>query len=249
MPAPTRVLLATLASVAVFGATLSVAPSAYAASVIEVTDETGLVAAITSASSGDTIRLADDIGTSGARVPAFTVSNTLTLDLNGHKLFAQGITLLYDSGIDFTIDDHSAGGEGVIDIHDEAAAFYSGTAITVSGAHLTIAGGTVKAKSSGPRSSAIGGQPRFEGVPPLGEDVLITGGTVIAEALGGAAIGGNENAISLLQYTVRITGGTVTATSVDGAGIGAALSNLARSNVFIEGGTVIARSTNGAGIR
>lgn len=248
MPTPRRSLLAIVASATLLG-TMLLPVSAAQAATTDVATEAELTAAIASAASGDTVRLSGDIGSSSTRIAPVIVSVDLTLDLNGHQLFGEAIAIQESSETDFTIDDLSAAGDGLLDLKFEIQANSNvSAAIAATHGHLTIAGGTILATSTGRGTAAIGGWFDFSLPAAYNENILITGGTVIASATTGAAIGVGPNELHFGNYVVRITGGSVTATSVDGAGIGASSNGNARPKVSIEGGEVTARSTNGAGI-
>ncbi len=73
-------------------------------------------------------------------------------------------------------------------------------------------------------------------------NITINGGTVTAESLYGAGIGGGNKG----NGSVTINGGTVTAMSSFGAGIGGG--NEGNGSVTINGGSITAKSTYGAGV-
>lgn len=247
----TRPVSAVLVGALVAFAVLVPATAARAAD-RDASTETELRDAVAAAAAGDTIRLTGDIGTAAARMSPLVFLSSGTLDLNGHTLTSESIVLA--EGTSFTITDLSAGGVGTLDAKYGAGALVAPhtptAAISVTRAHLEIAGGTVRAdgrNGSGAGGNAgIGGR-AVAGTP--GTSVSITGGTVIATANTGAAIGTSTNSSTDGPLPILISGGTVTATAASGAGIGSAGGDsFSEPTVTIEGGNVTARSDTGAGI-
>ncbi|MBC9937410.1 MULTISPECIES: hypothetical protein [unclassified Leucobacter] len=234
--------------VVALAAALLPASPAYATGIHDVADEGALRIAAATTPAGETIRLTADIGTTSARIGYLAFESGATLDLNGFSLATQSIAL--KPGTSFSIDDRSAAGTGRLDasyVEPSGVPYTPSAAISTTGAHLTIAGGTIFADASGTHSRAgIGGYPVPTAAP---QGVTIAGGTVTATAAGGAGIGTTQNDIATGDFPIRITGGSVHASAQRGAGIGSAgLTSYARPTITVSGGVVDAQSVSGAGI-
>lgn len=162
-----------------------------------------------------------------------TVSSDTVLDLNGFELHTGQFAL--EHGTTLTVDDSSAGGNGLLRAHATR-----GAGIRTTGATLVVAGGTVNARGGselsypgagiggGSGADAGGGAPYGagdDGQP--GGTVNVTGGVVIAEGTGGAGIGGGRGGSGNVYAgrgggggNVTISGGAVLAIGKYGAGIG-----------------------------
>jgi len=194
---------------------------------VSVHDEGQLVAALANPST-TTVTLAQDIDVAVARLD---ISRDVVLELNGHTLRTQNITVMH--GMRLTVQ----GGHLIADGSGDDDT----PGITTTDGLLIINSGVVNA-TGGAVSAGIGG-----GGGHGGGIITITGGTVTATGgQGGAGIGGGESGAG---GTITITGGTVTATGGSrGAGIGGGLGQ-AGGVITITGGTVTATSSSfGAGI-
>ncbi|WP_133434193.1 InlB B-repeat-containing protein [Aeromicrobium phragmitis] len=258
-----RVFAFLVAFVLACAAALLAVPAAHAAA---VNNAEALRSEVSSSGTDSTVTLAADIDVTGV----LATGRSLTLDLAGHHLTADGVELA--PGSDLRIVDGVGGGalttaapagsrRAGIRTTDAALVINGGT-ITAIGApgveggdggagiggsvdgdagNVFIAGGSVTA-TGGPRSAGIG-----SGFRGMGGRVVITGGTVEARSeLHGAGIG--AGAVAATSGEVLITGGTVTALGGrGGAGIGGGLSSQG-ATVDLLGGEIVARSELGLGI-
>ena len=121
----------------------------------------------------------------------------------------------------------------------------------IGGAHhcdatdITINGGNIKAYSYDYDGAAIG-----SGAEAAADGIIINGGTVYAEALGGTAIGSGTQPLNfdipVTAKNITINGGTVTAKNQTGGATIGSGSNGGAQNIQINGGSVTATNL-GAG--
>ena len=252
--------------------TLGLAGGAWGATLEVPTQYATLAPAISAASDGDTIQLTDNVGLSGI----VTVTKSLTLDLAGHSLTADGARsfLMFEkAGGEFTIDDSSSAKSGSITgasteclvrnnngtiIVKSKVVVSSGNAIAIknyaSGATgtITVNGGTVQACGSSAAIANTGdaGTKKVE---------VLSGGKVINTSTGPAISNGSANGKVVVDGSEVTSGGIAISNNGSGAtlevkgessvkatGSNAAISNGSNSTATISGGVVQNTSTGAA---
>ena len=154
-------------------------------------------------------------------------------------IMAAGIgSVYYDGGHKGTIGNLTFNSGNII------AKGYNGAA-GIGGAHhcdatdITINGGNIKAYSYDYDGAAIG-----SGAEAAADGIIINGGTVYAEALGGTAIGSGTQPLNfdipVTAKNIIINGGTVTAKNQTGGATIGSGSNGGAQNIQINGGSVTA---------
>jgi len=218
------------------------------ASIVTVSTESQLSAAVSKEGVDEYVELGTDIDNITAEL---TIWRDITLDLKGFSLTiiledsvarnSNGITIA--PGVTLTIMDSIGGGQLNVTNGASSGTFAGrGAAINVTDGTLIIEGGIIKARG-GFNSAGIGG-----GSNVSGGVITINGGTV--EAYGGFDGAGIGGGVGGNGGTITINGGTVEATGgLNGAGIGGG----ANSNggvITISGGTItaIAGGVNAAAI-
>lgn len=111
-------------------------------------------------------------------------------------------------------------------------------------ANIEIRGGSIRAEAGGSGGAAIGSAAKGDV-----DNIVISGGTVVANSNAGAAIGSGENGTA---SNIRVTGGVITANATAGsekraAAIGSGVYG-ALKNVEISGGYIETTTAEGVGI-
>lgn len=179
------------------------------------------------ASAGCTLRLLDDV----TGVAASTVlTNTLTLDLNGHELSgtANNLIMVNAASKTVTITDNSAEKDGRISMVSNAATRTA--TVYISNGTLNVTEGTIYAENT--CSHRISTQKRAVGIYNNGKTLNISGGTISAYSPDSYALGVNTKG-----GTVNITGGTITA-HADSARVYGVYNDSTAATVNIENATI-----------